>query len=146
MKNAGYVPKRPFEGKRQHLPPFMNKIYSKTKRLFVIIIDEWDARFRIREEDTEGQIKYLDSAEVLAEYLRRDYDGLQDAVEQLMDGSGEIRQPVIGLPFTEGMTCCLFWFISAIWAMMPYEVRSISQTVKSWMHSGHRQKAVNGPG
>ena len=79
MKNAGYVPKRPFEGKRQHLPPFMNKIYSKTKRLFVIIIDEWDARFRIREEDTEGQIKYLDSVEALAEYLRRDDDGLQDA-------------------------------------------------------------------
>lgn len=47
-------------GKRQNLRTFMNKIYSKTQCQFVIIIDEWDALFRVWKEDTEGQTKYLD--------------------------------------------------------------------------------------
>lgn len=47
-------------GKRKNLRTLMNKIYGKTKRQFVIIIDEWDALFRVWKEDTEGQTKYLD--------------------------------------------------------------------------------------
>ena len=36
------------------------KFYQKTKIPFVIIIDEWDAIFRIRKEDRDGQREYLD--------------------------------------------------------------------------------------
>ncbi|MBR1865749.1 MAG: AAA family ATPase, partial [Lachnospiraceae bacterium] len=38
----------------------MNKFYQKTKTAFVIVIDEWDAVFRVRREDKEGQTFYLD--------------------------------------------------------------------------------------
>ncbi|MBR6923959.1 MAG: AAA family ATPase, partial [Oscillospiraceae bacterium] len=38
----------------------LNKIYGKTGRQFVIVIDEWDAVFRTWKKDTEGQKKYLD--------------------------------------------------------------------------------------
>lgn len=37
-----------------------DKLYSKTGKQFVIVIDEWDAVFRERKEDKEGQKKYLD--------------------------------------------------------------------------------------
>ena len=47
-------------GKRKNLRTFMNKIYGKTKQQFVIIIDEWDALFRVWKNDIEGQTKYLD--------------------------------------------------------------------------------------
>ena len=35
-------------------------VYSETDRQLVIIIDEWDAVFRIRQNDKEGQTEYLD--------------------------------------------------------------------------------------
>ncbi len=38
----------------------LNKIYGKTGRQFVIVIDEWDAVFRTWKKDSEGQKKYLD--------------------------------------------------------------------------------------
>ena len=38
----------------------LEKYYRKTNRQFVIVIDEWDAVFRIRKEDHTGQTKYLD--------------------------------------------------------------------------------------
>ena len=38
----------------------MSKIFGKTKRQFVIVIDEWDAIFRERQGDKEGQEAYLD--------------------------------------------------------------------------------------
>ena len=38
----------------------MARFYQKTKTPFVIIIDEWDAVFRERKEDKEGQLFYLD--------------------------------------------------------------------------------------
>ena len=38
----------------------MDKFYRKTKTPFVIVIDEWDAVFRVRKDDKEGQTKYLD--------------------------------------------------------------------------------------
>ena len=38
----------------------MDKFYRKTKTPFVIVIDEWDAVFRVRRDDKEGQTKYLD--------------------------------------------------------------------------------------
>lgn len=38
----------------------MDRFYSITGRLFVIIIDEWDAPFRICPDDESGQRKYLD--------------------------------------------------------------------------------------
>ncbi len=38
----------------------MNKFYHKSQIAFVIVIDEWDAVFRVRKEDKEGQTKYLD--------------------------------------------------------------------------------------
>ena len=47
-------------GNRIKLRTIMNKIYGKTKRQFVVVIDEWDAIFREWKEDTEGQTKYLD--------------------------------------------------------------------------------------
>ncbi len=47
-------------GTRKNLRTHMNKIYSKTGRQFVIVIDEWDALFRVWKEDLAGQTKYLD--------------------------------------------------------------------------------------
>ena len=37
-----------------------DKFYKKTGRRFVIVIDEWDAVFRVKKEDGEGQVRYLD--------------------------------------------------------------------------------------
>ena len=37
----------------------MDKFYQKTGVQFVIVIDEWDAVFRVRKEDTDGQNAYL---------------------------------------------------------------------------------------
>ena len=47
-------------GNRIKLRTVMSKIYGKTKRQFVIVIDEWDAIFRTWKNDEEGQKKYLD--------------------------------------------------------------------------------------
>lgn len=61
-------------GSRIKLRTVMSKIYAKTHRPFVIVIDEWDAVFRIRKEDGDGQIKYLD---FLREWLKdKDYIAL----------------------------------------------------------------------
>ena len=38
----------------------LEKFYQKSKKQFVIVIDEWDAVFRIRKDDVEGQKIYLD--------------------------------------------------------------------------------------
>lgn len=38
----------------------MNDVFSETGKSFVIIIDEWDAVFRERKDDKEGQTYYLD--------------------------------------------------------------------------------------
>lgn len=38
----------------------LQDIYNKTKRPFVVIIDEWDCIFRENKKDTEAQKKYLD--------------------------------------------------------------------------------------
>ena len=38
----------------------MKDIYNKTKRSFVILIDEWDCLFREYKQDSETQKKYLD--------------------------------------------------------------------------------------
>ena len=42
------------------LRPIMNKIFNKTGRQFVVVIDEWDAIFRVRQNDKKGQKEYLD--------------------------------------------------------------------------------------
>ena len=47
-------------GNRLNIRTVMNRIYENTNRQFVIIIDEWDAIFRERKDDKEGQKKYLD--------------------------------------------------------------------------------------
>ena len=38
----------------------MQDVYSKTKRQFVVIIDEWDCVFREYKINKEAQEKYLD--------------------------------------------------------------------------------------
>lgn len=38
----------------------LDKFYKKSGKQFVIVIDEWDAIFRIWKEDAEGQTRYLD--------------------------------------------------------------------------------------
>ena len=38
----------------------MSDVYAQKETKFVIIIDEWDAVFRMRKEDKEGQTFYLD--------------------------------------------------------------------------------------
>lgn len=38
----------------------MDRLYQDSKIPFVIIIDEWDAVFRVRKDDKDGQIAYLD--------------------------------------------------------------------------------------
>lgn len=61
-------------GSRINLSGVMKKIFAQTNRAFVIIIDEWDAIFRIRQKDPEGQIRYLD---FLREWLKdKDYVAL----------------------------------------------------------------------
>lgn len=47
-------------GSRISLRTVMNRIYGKTGRQFVIVIDEWDAVFRTWKNDEAGQAKYLD--------------------------------------------------------------------------------------
>lgn len=47
-------------GNRIKLRTVMNRIFGKTGRQFVVIIDEWDAIFRAWKDDTAGQTKYLD--------------------------------------------------------------------------------------
>ena len=47
-------------GDRISFRTVMSKIYGATKRQFVIVIDEWDAVFRVWKEDKEGQAVYLD--------------------------------------------------------------------------------------
>lgn len=47
-------------GEKIKLRTVMNKIYQTTKRQFVVIIDEWDAVFRVWKEDISGQKRYLD--------------------------------------------------------------------------------------
>jgi len=47
-------------GNRIKLRTVMNKIYGKTKTPFVVVIDEWDAIFRVWKEDEGGQTRYLD--------------------------------------------------------------------------------------
>ena len=46
-------------GSRINLRIVMNKIYAETGIPFVVVIDEWDAVFRTRKEDKNGQILYL---------------------------------------------------------------------------------------
>lgn len=61
-------------GSRIKLRTVLNKIYSRTKRPFIIVIDEWDALFRVRKEDKEGQTQYLD---FLRDWLKdKDYIAL----------------------------------------------------------------------
>ena len=47
-------------GSRIRVRNVMNKIYGKTKRQFVVVIDEWDIISRVWKDDDEGQKKYLD--------------------------------------------------------------------------------------
>ena len=37
-----------------------DKFYRKTNTQFVVVIDEWDAVFRVRQKDKDGQKRYLD--------------------------------------------------------------------------------------
>ncbi|MBR1685550.1 MAG: AAA family ATPase [Clostridia bacterium] len=47
-------------GKTNKLRYVMNKVYAHTQRQFVVVIDEWDALFRVWKDDKEGQEKYLE--------------------------------------------------------------------------------------
>lgn len=47
-------------GSRINLRTVMSKIFGKTGRQFVVVIDEWDAVFRTWQDDFDGQTKYLD--------------------------------------------------------------------------------------
>ena len=47
-------------GSRLNLRTVMSRIFGKTGRQFVIVIDEWDAVFRTWQNDLDGQTKYLD--------------------------------------------------------------------------------------
>lgn len=46
-------------GERINLRTVMSRIYARTKKPFVIVIDEWDAIFRTWKTDHEGQKEYL---------------------------------------------------------------------------------------
>lgn len=46
---------------RDDLPFSMSRFYQATGRQFVIVIDEWDAPMRERENDKGGQRVYLDT-------------------------------------------------------------------------------------
>ena len=45
---------------KKDLVQTMDDFYAEFKQQFVIVIDEWDAVFRVRKDDKEGQTKYLD--------------------------------------------------------------------------------------
>lgn len=61
-------------GSRVSLRTALSKIYAKLDHQFVIVIDEWDAIFRERKDDVEGQKKYLD---FLRDWLKdKDYIAL----------------------------------------------------------------------
>ena len=47
-------------GRSIKLRPVMNRIYGKTNRQFIVVIDEWDAVFRTWQDDAEGQSQFLD--------------------------------------------------------------------------------------
>lgn len=47
-------------GRRINLRTMMGKVYARTGRQFVVVIDEWDAVFRQWREDAAGQVKFLD--------------------------------------------------------------------------------------
>lgn len=47
-------------GRRLRLLDVMSRIYAKTGRPFVVVIDEWDAPMRERKHDDTGQRSYLD--------------------------------------------------------------------------------------
>ena len=47
-------------GSRINLRTAMSKIFGKTDRQFVVVIDEWDVVFRTWQDDLDGQTKYLD--------------------------------------------------------------------------------------
>ena len=49
-----------FYGSRINLRTVMGRIHGRTKRQFVVVIDEWDAVFREWGEDKDGQRRYLD--------------------------------------------------------------------------------------
>lgn len=58
----------------KNLIQVMRDIYAKTKRPFIILIDEWDCLFREYKQDKEAQAKYLD---FLRAWLKdKDYVGL----------------------------------------------------------------------
>lgn len=46
--------------KCETLDDYCNRVYSKTKKQFVILIDEWDGIFRAVQSDNAGQRAYLD--------------------------------------------------------------------------------------
>lgn len=48
-----------YYGSRRNLRTVMSKIFAFTHRPFIVIIDEWDAVFRIWKKDREGQKEYL---------------------------------------------------------------------------------------
>lgn len=61
-------------GSRLSLRTVMGKIHAATGRQFAIVIDEWDAPFRIRKADARGQRTYLD---FLRDWLKdKDYVAL----------------------------------------------------------------------
>ena len=47
-------------GSRLNLRTVMSRIFGKSDRQFVVVIDEWDAVFRTWQDDLDGQTKYLD--------------------------------------------------------------------------------------
>ena len=68
--------------------PFsMDKFYRKSGRQFVIVIDEWDAVFRMLQDDAEGQRKYLD-------FLR---DWLKDKVSHLATSLLDTAKNALGI-------------------------------------------------
>lgn len=61
-------------GSRINMITVFNKIYARTKTQFVIVIDEWDAIFRMCKNDKDGQNKYLN---FLRDWLKdKDYIAL----------------------------------------------------------------------
>lgn len=58
LENA-YSELRFYDAPQADLIDVMNIIHASTGHQFVVIIDEWDAIFRIRKEDKDGQTEYL---------------------------------------------------------------------------------------
>ena len=54
-------------GKRNNLRNIFERIYRVTERQFVIVIDEWDAVFRVWKDDERGHTEYL---EFLRDWLK----------------------------------------------------------------------------